>query len=129
MNQRRTMFLMLCLFGYVLLMAGWWLSSHNPQQFPKVKIRVQAFSGATPGFSSQLEQSLQTVPGAELAPEGAILSGSVSGSQDMQVTAQLKNPVTGETFWSKQYQASMAAPRALPQEVARDAVEAVRKKM
>jgi len=128
MKQRRGMFLTLCLFGYVLLMAGWWLSSHNPQQLPAVKLRVQPFSGATPDFSSQLEQSLRNAPGAELAPEGAVLSGSVSGSQYVQVAAQLKDPVTGETFWSKQYQASVAEPRAIPKEVARDAVEAVRKK-
>lgn len=129
MNQRRVMFLMLCFFGYVLLMAAWWMSSRNPGKFPDVKVRLQPFAGATAEFSSQLEISLHNAPGVELAPDGAILSGTVQGTQDVKVNAQLKNPVTGEQFWSKAYQASLAEPRPIPQEVAHDAIEAVRKRL
>jgi hypothetical protein len=130
MNQRRVMFLSLCLFGYVTLMAGWWISTRgNARLLPPVKLRLVPFTGAEEAFSSELEQSLKNVPGVELSSDGAVLSGDVQAKQTVDVTARLNNPLTGEVFWSKNYQASVNDPRPIPREVAHDAIEAARKKL
>lgn len=129
MNQRRAMFLSLILFCYVMLMAGWWISTRGKaRQFPPVKLRIVPFTGAEEAFSSELEQSLRNVPGVELSSDGAVLSGYVQARQTINVTARLNNPLTGEVFWSKDYQASVNDPRPIPREVAHDAIEAARKK-
>jgi hypothetical protein len=130
MNQRRVMFLSLCFFGYVMLMAGWWISTRgNARLLPPVKLRLVPFTGAEDPFSSELEQSLKNVPGVELSSDGAVLSGDVQSKQTVNVTARLKNPLTGEVFWSKDYRATVNDPQPIPREVAHDAIEAVRKKL
>jgi len=130
MNQRRAMFLSLILFCYVMLMAGWWISTRgNARQFPPVRLRIVPFTGAEETFSSELEQSLRNMPGVELSSDGAVLSGDVHAKETVNVTAHLNNPLTGEVFWSKDYHASVNDPRPIPHEVAHDAIEAARKKI
>lgn len=126
MNQRRGMFLMLCLFGYLLMMGGWWLSTRNPRQFPKVRIRMGPFVGATPEFTTQLEQSIRGISGVELAKDGALLRGSVAGLQEIRAKAQLEDPRTGEQLWSKDYEATIDHPQAIPLDIAQDAIKVLR---
>jgi hypothetical protein len=110
-----------------MLMAGWWISTRgNPRHLPPVRLQVEPFTGATAEFSTDLVEALRSVPGVEVSPGGAVLSGSVQGTQNVKAIARLTSPVTGKVLWSKEYEASEGQPRPISREVAQDAIQALR---
>jgi hypothetical protein len=128
MNRRRSLFLSLVAFVYALSMGGWWLSSRAKPPLPQVRLRIETFTGTSPDaeqFSVRLTQELKEV----VAPASAdvVLSGKLAGGPgNVSVTARLRDFRTGEQFWSGDYQASPSEPRAIPSDVARDVIGALR---
>jgi len=145
--QRRLFFLMLCVFGYVLLMSGWWLASRSGWNGPRepVAILVLPFTNA-PQVAPELAADLSkneairiladtTLPANEQQVRdlgvkwkaNAVLSGgdSIDGLRH-HITARLVDSASGYHVWEHTYHFESNDPKQQAAQIAKGVVGALR---
>lgn len=138
---RRLFFLLLCLFGYVLVIGGWWLARRADRNAPPrepVAILVLHFTnsdGIAPELSKELSkiEAIRIVRDDSSAPANeqeirdlarkwkanAVVSGNVvRHGERFQITAQLIDTESGYHVWSHTYEARTIDPPRIAGEIA-----------
>jgi len=145
--NRRLFFLLLCVFGYVLLMTGWWIASRSGWKGPRepVSILVLPFANS-PQLAPELAANLSkneairilngtTVPADDRQVRdlgvqwkaNAVLTGSEStDGTHYRVTARLVDSASGYHVWEHTYESTSNDAKQQAAQIAKGVVGALR---
>ena len=145
--NRRLFFLLLCVFGYVLLMSGWWLASRAGWKGPRepVSILVLPFANS-PQLATELAANLSkneairiladtTVPANDQQirdlgvkwKANAVLTGAVTNDVARHhVTARLIDSASGYHVWEHTYDSRSDDAKQQASQISKGVVGALR---
>jgi TolB-like protein len=144
---RRLFFLAVCLFGYVLLMGGWWLASHSGWKTPREPVAILVLPYAnSPQLAPELAADLSKNPAIRIFNDttvpandqeirnlgvkwkaNAVLTGSVSSDNARyRVTSRLIDTASGYHVWEHTYDFGSNDPKQLATQITKGVVGALR---